>query len=205
MSEKKTLFRAIGTDDCFRFFMLLHYPEENLYVKLFIEKIQDNLALKKNYTLRDCLNDNYLIFIPPSHEDFEKCKTEFTWEEIESNEQSDFYLLAWSFIEGKQVIPKETSLENNYVLLRFRANWVDEINVFGLTVLSVDEWEEEKKEAKLMFEENGGYTFYVGSNQDIHYNSWEEMGISETKITEEEYQLLKKLNLLNFGKFPELY
>ena len=99
MKIKKRQLRAVSFDDKGGVFVIFHYPEENLYVKVFVEKIQDNGAFKGNYTLRDSLNDNYVIFIPSSHEDFEKCSTQFTWEEGESNEYSDFYLEAWRIIE----------------------------------------------------------------------------------------------------------
>lgn len=61
------------------------------------------------------------------------------------------------------------------MLIKYSDNWADEMGLEGLFVCSSDEWEAYKETVKKYFESRDSYIYYVGSNEDIEYNSADEL------------------------------
>jgi hypothetical protein len=98
------------------------------------------------------------------------------------------------------------SKKETWKLVTFHDNWADEMDIEGYRIFSEDDWKNYRKYAKKEFEENGEYTYYVGTNEDINYNSYEDfMGNFEVKtISKEQVDVLEKLELDGgMGFFPE--
>lgn len=95
-------------------------------------------------------------------------------------------------------------------LVKYDSNWADEMDIDGFRLFTDEQWEEYQKDFKKLFKEDRGYTYYVGTNEDIEYNSFDEFmsDLKVSEITDEEATVLKKLfdNLTTYGYgfFPEL-
>lgn len=61
------------------------------------------------------------------------------------------------------------------MLITYSDNWTDEMDLDGLFVCSSDEWEKYKETVKKYFESNDSYTYYVGTNEEIEYNTAKEL------------------------------
>lgn len=90
------------------------------------------------------------------------------------------------------------------VLVKFEANWADEMDVQGFSVMTKERWKEACKTFKQIKNKNG-ICYYFGSNE-----GWEDGEIDDSwlenytvvKITEEQERVLEDLDLLEFGTFP---
>lgn len=64
------------------------------------------------------------------------------------------------------------------ILVTFKDNWADEMNIFGFRMMKVEEWEEYREMIMSNKDEEGDEIFprncHVGSNQFIHYVSPED-------------------------------
>jgi hypothetical protein len=88
-------------------------------------------------------------------------------------------------------------------LIKYQDNYDDEFDIEGGFV--VEEKESFLKNLRRTFEEDGTFSFNFGSNESIDYNSYEDI-ISKftiTSITKEQEKVLRKLDLLSYGTFPE--
>lgn len=90
-------------------------------------------------------------------------------------------------------------------LVTFTSNWADEMDIEGYRIFSADDWKDYCKWAKKEFEHNGEYTYYVGTNEDIHYNSYNDFiaDFDVITITTDQIKVLEKLELDGFGFFPD--
>jgi len=111
MDEKKVL-SAMDITDFSKISFVLFYPEEELYIRIYAEQLEDNRALRENYTLHDGIKDGFVTFIDSSHPDFEGYKT-FEFKERDSDEYSDFYINVWK--TSKNHIKYLNKLLNNGV------------------------------------------------------------------------------------------
>lgn len=82
-------------------------------------------------------------------------------------------------------------------LLTYSDNWADEMDIDGHIVLSEKKYLKFKK----ALEECEGFYFSVGSNQGIKYDDAidVEYVIDVQELTEEDYKVLNKLDLLSVG------
>lgn len=62
--------------------------------------------------------------------------------------------------------------QSEYVYVSFKANWADEFDVVGYSVMSKDEWDKELAYAQEYFKEIEFFSFTFGSNQDIDFDSY---------------------------------
>ena len=89
-------------------------------------------------------------------------------------------------------------------LIKYKSNWADEMDVQGWSVMSPMRhaaWEDSWADH---FKDEGNYSFSVGTNEDIEYDSIEEF-LKEFKvvdITESEADTLVKLFGKSYGFFP---
>lgn len=61
------------------------------------------------------------------------------------------------------------------MLIKYSDNWADEMDLEGLFICSSEEWEGYKESVKKYFEVNSSYTYYVGTNEEVEYNSANEL------------------------------
>lgn len=95
--------------------------------------------------------------------------------------------------------------KDSWLLVKYSDNWADEMDVEGCRVYRKSEWDIFCKAAKMEFKENGSYVYYVGTNEDIEYRSYEDfMSQFEVKsITKDQLDVIEKLGLDCMGFFPE--
>jgi hypothetical protein len=82
--------------------------------------------------------------------------------------------------------------EKTIVLLQWDSNWADEMDIYGFSVMDKQEWEEY---AKYLLDRKEGFTFYIGSNEEIEYENGRELldEITVTEISEREAATVDKL------------
>jgi hypothetical protein len=98
---------------------------------------------------------------------------------------------------------------SKYLYIKFRANWADEMNVFGFAVMLKSEWHKENDYAREYFNEIPSFEISVGSNQEIEFKGYDEwVSCFEAKeisdITASELISINNgsSNSCSFGKFP---
>ena len=83
------------------------------------------------------------------------------------------------------------------VLLKFKANYGDEFDLYGFAVKTEAEWIEHQEIAKIAFEEKGAADreFGFGTNESLQFYDVEDYlsCFQVTKITNEEAAVLKQL------------
>ncbi len=86
------------------------------------------------------------------------------------------------------------SENKKYYLVKIHTNWADEMNIDGYIIYKEKEYNHWKKGWEKL---KGEYIeVYVGTNQDLEI-SFDDFYVTE--ITEEQYKVFKKLDMLNFG------
>ena len=82
-------------------------------------------------------------------------------------------------------------------LFKYQDNWADEIDIDGSCVLD----EEELNKFLIDVEKFQSDEFYIGTNEEIHYGKVCEIKdcFSYEEISEQEFKVLEKLDLLNEG------
>lgn len=103
-------------------------------------------------------------------------------------------------------------MEKIFMLVTFRDNWADEMDLEGFFICSKEEFILQLKRAKYVFEKldkgelldwrkrpMGTLTYHVGSNEEIEYESFEqfERVFSAREMTELEADVVKKF----FGSY----
>jgi hypothetical protein len=96
------------------------------------------------------------------------------------------------------------------ILVTYNTNWADEMNIQAAILVTVERWNKICEEAKLAFTKYKTCTHYVGTNQEIKYNSYEQWldCYRVRDLSDTEYEVLEKFEyLLNSYKFfiPEYY
>lgn len=113
------------------------------------------------------------------------------------------------------------------VLVKFRDNWADEMDVYGSRVMTKEDWEKyihiatecfqdyynhienenqnDDSDVENYWDEYGSIEFCIGSNESIEYMSVAAFKSCFTvvEITDNEAEVLMKCGLDNFGFFPE--
>jgi len=95
-----------------------------------------------------------------------------------------------------------------YKLVKYSSNWADEMDVDGFRTMTEKQYKEWGKEWKKTFKEDGEYTFYIGTNEDIPYEDYESLMADFTveDITKEEFETINKLipaaDSYGYGFFP---
>lgn len=100
------------------------------------------------------------------------------------------------------------------VLVRYDDNWSDEMDISGFVIFkSNQDWESFLEEAKVFFEEHPeGYTYYVGTNEEIHFENFEdyESRLTAHGLSDEAFKDMKEIfgspqdEIISFGFWPEL-
>jgi hypothetical protein len=91
--------------------------------------------------------------------------------------------------------------ESGYVLLDFSADYADEFDVEGFSIMTDAEWNIFQKKFQ---QHQGQYSFGFGSNEDIEFENGQEVldSIGVKNITKEEYDTINKFFGTSYGKFP---
>lgn len=89
------------------------------------------------------------------------------------------------------------------VLLKWSSNWADEMDIEGISIMKSDEWKAYKKKLEL----KKSFSLYVGTNEEIEYESGEDLiaEIKVKKITPEEEKVIKKFIGSEFGHQDFIY
>lgn len=82
-----------------------------------------------------------------------------------------------------------------YLLVKYEANWADEIDVSGFTVLTKEQWDQNVERIKRHFDEESELTCYIGTNEQIDYYNADEalQDFKVTEITDEQAEVLHQL------------
>lgn len=93
---------------------------------------------------------------------------------------------------------------NNLFLVKYKDNWADEIDVEGCQVMTENEFHNYFNAAKKAFNECNCINFYIGSNESIEYENYEDFikSIQIINISKDAYEVLQKFNLYDYGIFP---
>ena len=108
------------------------------------------------------------------------------------------------------MIRQKVKTKQTNLLVTYESNWADEIDIRSSLPLTLKEWIEICREAKLAFAKYKTCTHYVGTNEDIVYSSYKEW-LAHYSIIELTYQEFKTFNkfkgVLDNNKFfiPEYY
>ena len=89
------------------------------------------------------------------------------------------------------------------MLIKFSSNWADEMDVEGLFLVTQENWETFKDMAKAHFDKGNTVTYGVGSNEDIDFDSYEDLmdsyEIISADITADGIGILNVVNFLPVG------
>lgn len=94
------------------------------------------------------------------------------------------------------------------LLIKFESNWADEMDIEGYYVTTVELYNKYIEEFKKYFEEEDSLSYCVGTNEEIEFDSLDELlECYDTKsITISDYEVLEKLNIIITGfTGPEVY
>jgi len=94
-------------------------------------------------------------------------------------------------------------MEEKLLLIQFGANYADEFDVAGFTIMKESEWEEHLEEAEKLFEE-GPQERYFGTNECIDFKDFDdyESAFDVDDITAEEAAVIRKFfGEWSFGNF----
>lgn len=88
----------------------------------------------------------------------------------------------------------------NY-LIKFVADWADEMDVHGICIMSEDELNKFKTYWRKWFKENDSFSCYVGSNEELEFYSLEDFEdtLEIHEVNDTEMAVLKKFGLDDFG------
>lgn len=87
------------------------------------------------------------------------------------------------------------------VLIKHSANWADEIDLEGFTIMDSDAWEKRKEKIANI---NESFTVYVGTNEDIEYRNGNAFlrTLTVKEITDAEFGFLNTNFGTEFGHCP---
>ncbi len=69
------------------------------------------------------------------------------------------------------------------LLIKFKANYADEFDVYGFEVMTLKEWSGFKEAVKQVFESRDEVEIYFGTNEAIEFTSYDNV-MSSFKVTE---------------------
>lgn len=89
---------------------------------------------------------------------------------------------------------------NSYTLIEYSANWADEIDLHGYFILNKNEL----KEFKEILSKIKKFNFHFGTNETMNYENISHLNsdLKYKEISEQEYLIFERLNLLNVGINP---
>jgi len=95
-------------------------------------------------------------------------------------------------------------MSEKYFLLQYNDDWADEMDISGFAVMTQSERDEYFAVFKKVFDVNGYYSFCVGTNEEIEYDTLEDFtnAFQMAEITEEEAKVFSKFFGNEFGFFP---
>ena len=70
-----------------------------------------------------------------------------------------------------------------YLMIQFKVNWADEMNIFGYAIMPWTEWHEEKQIAKTFLKEVEEWEVGIGTNQSIYFHGYKDW-VSCFQVTE---------------------
>ncbi len=90
-------------------------------------------------------------------------------------------------------------------LITYRGNWADEITVTGWSLQTEKQWKKYLETFEQVFKEEDEYSFGIGSNEQVEYDSFPEFkkAFQVKEISEEEAKVLIKHFGKFYGFFPE--
>lgn len=92
------------------------------------------------------------------------------------------------------------------VLVIWKANWADEMDIEGFKIYTEDDWKAYKGELKAMTKK---FTISVGTNEEIDYDCGSELlnQLTVKKISDDETKFIKKMfgDEFGFTQFTEAY
>lgn len=86
------------------------------------------------------------------------------------------------------------------MLVKYTGDWADEMDVYGFRLTTKENWDAFVRRVHQYFQdENGSYSYYVGTNEEIIYESPEDVlrDFDVEEIADEEAQVITKL----FGNY----
>lgn len=95
-------------------------------------------------------------------------------------------------------------MSEKHFILKYNDNWADEMDISGFAVMTESERDEYFAVFKKVFDTNEYYSFFVGTNEEIEYNTLEDFtnAFEMSEITEEEAKVFSKFFGNEFGFFP---
>lgn len=97
-------------------------------------------------------------------------------------------------------------MSTKYFLVSYSSNWSDEMDIDGFCVMTEAGKKKYFEDFKKVFEVNGLYTFYVGTNEEIEYSNFADFKNDFTveEISEEEAKVLDKLFQGSYAFVPDV-
>ena len=91
-----------------------------------------------------------------------------------------------------------------YILVRFHTNWADEMDIDGFEVMTKEEWNKNLSILDRHFEKHEFLEIPFGTNESNEDYTKESFLAEFTlkEITEDDFKVFEKLNLLWSGHFP---
>ena len=91
-------------------------------------------------------------------------------------------------------------------LVKYNSNWADEMDIEGFKLFTDKRWKEYQKRFEEYFVENIFYNFYIGTNEEIEYESFVKFmkDFEVIEITDKEAKTIKKFFDKTSGFFPEI-
>ena len=86
--------------------------------------------------------------------------------------------------------------DKTYVLVQTNDNWADEMDIYGYRILTIKQYENRLKELQEEFEESDGtYMWYIGTNEEIEYDNFDNFleSLTVTELTTSEAKSLKAM------------
>ena len=96
--------------------------------------------------------------------------------------------------------------DNGKILVKTHYNWADEADFDGFEVMTETELAKAKAVVKKFFDEHGSYEFYVGTNEAIDFDDFDDIfgrHVKITPLTEAEAKVIEKLFDGKYG-YPTL-
>lgn len=90
-----------------------------------------------------------------------------------------------------------------YLLIKYRDNWADEIDVEGFVVVKKSDWEALLNKMQAFFSARISWEFGIGTNEEIYYSTFKEWEktLKYTELSEVEFIIISKVfNAVGNGK-----
>jgi hypothetical protein len=97
-------------------------------------------------------------------------------------------------------------MTTTYLMLKYCADYADEFSVHGFAIITQEQYNQKLQELYTYFEKYDELAWYFGTNEfTINYDAESVIGDYDViELTEEEYLVYKKHNLLTYGHYGPL-